>query len=165
MFDQIKLKYIKVYFCPQPMMLGCGNAFCSFCIEEWKRKSTGSGGTCPNCRTKVTSITRAFMLENLIESLFKDADEQVREERETYLSERKGNNHDHVCLRYRFFCATDWCYSFCGRTLLRPLWPKWVSHQSFKSPPLQGKSAWKNITPAPTRSGQSRWNVNERHWC
>ena len=74
----------------QPMTLNCGHVFCQFCIQQWRVKCQKRGFNCPNCREPVTSCTKSFHLENLIDSMFQDIDVSVLEERNEILESRKG---------------------------------------------------------------------------
>ena len=84
----------------QPQTLNCGHVYCKYCIDQWKIKCRSGGFTCPNCRSKITGQSRSLHLENLIESLFKDVDQSIKEEREMLLNERKGemNNENRVMI-------------------------------------------------------------------
>ncbi|CAN8005389.1 unnamed protein product [Ixodes hexagonus] len=46
-------------------MLQCGHTFCSFCIQNWRRQKN----CCPFCQAKITSVTRSFVVDNVIEEL------------------------------------------------------------------------------------------------
>ena len=69
-----------------PMTIDCGHVFCSFCIDEWKK--TGNK-TCPICRTKFTKQIKNFNFINLIESMFKVADDETQMKRKTEMAERQ----------------------------------------------------------------------------
>lgn len=71
-----------------PMSLNCGHVFCRHCISQWQLKC-GGAANCPNCRQMVTSTSRSLHLENLIEAIFSDANESIREERKRLVAERQ----------------------------------------------------------------------------
>lgn len=46
-------------------MLQCGHTFCSYCIQNWQKQKN----VCPFCLVTISSITRSFVVDNIIEEL------------------------------------------------------------------------------------------------
>ena len=61
-------------------------------MESWKAdcKKKKKPYTCPNCRSKIENSVRSIHLDNLIAAIFRDANEEVKKDREELLKERKG---------------------------------------------------------------------------
>ena len=76
------------------MSLGCGHAFCQYCIEKWQKSQKGGGVTCPNCRKKVESFHPALYLDNIIDSIFKEQPAKEQEDRRCMVEERKKQMED-----------------------------------------------------------------------
>lgn len=73
-----------------PMSLNCGHVYCQYCIESWKRECMkNSEFSCPNCRSKVTTTIRSLHLDNLVNSIYRDADEELKKDREELIQNRK----------------------------------------------------------------------------
>jgi len=75
----------------EPLSLNCGHVYCQFCIDQWKSTCTARKGafTCPNCRQVITNTTKSIHLQNLIESLYADASQDIKTERQQVVAERK----------------------------------------------------------------------------
>ncbi|KAH8033880.1 hypothetical protein HPB51_016829 [Rhipicephalus microplus] len=58
-------------------MLQCGHTFCSYCIHHWRKQKN----MCPFCLTAISSVTRSFIVDNIIDELvcFKPELKRVRE--------------------------------------------------------------------------------------
>ncbi|XP_077516019.1 E3 ubiquitin-protein ligase CHFR-like [Amblyomma americanum] len=46
-------------------MLQCGHTFCSYCIQNWQKQKN----VCPFCLVTISSITRSFVVDNIIDEL------------------------------------------------------------------------------------------------
>lgn len=46
-------------------MLQCGHTFCSYCIVNWSKQKN----CCPFCQEGITSATRSFVVDNIVEEL------------------------------------------------------------------------------------------------
>jgi len=97
--DELKCSVCEEVFI-NAVSLGCGHVFCQYCIDMWKRNqvtgpATGAVGedgdhlTCPNCRKRLRIVQSALYIDNIIESLFQDQPQEVQEERNILLEERK----------------------------------------------------------------------------
>lgn len=71
----------------QATSLSCTHSFCAFCLEEWMKRKKN----CPVCRTPVTSMARAIVLDSYIEKMVSCFSEEMKERREQIIKERKGN--------------------------------------------------------------------------
>ncbi|CAN8011666.1 unnamed protein product [Ixodes pacificus] len=47
------------------VMLQCGHTFCAYCIQNWRKQRN----CCPFCQVKISSVTRSFVVDNVIEEL------------------------------------------------------------------------------------------------
>ncbi|KAM7283287.1 RING finger protein 141-like [Ixodes scapularis] len=47
------------------VMLQCGHTFCAYCIQNWRKQRD----CCPFCQVKISSVTRSFVVDNVIEEL------------------------------------------------------------------------------------------------
>ena len=73
------------------MTANCGHVYCSFCLNQWKKKCGGKAKyNCPNCRKIITSESRNHYLENVINTLVDRFGAEVKEQRERTIRERKG---------------------------------------------------------------------------
>ena len=70
-----------------PLSLNCGHAFCQWCINQWKASSKNNFD-CPICREPITILSRAWALENLILSWYKDMNENIKKERSKLIQDR-----------------------------------------------------------------------------
>uniref|UniRef100_A0A224YLX1 E3 ubiquitin-protein ligase CHFR n=1 Tax=Rhipicephalus zambeziensis TaxID=60191 RepID=A0A224YLX1_9ACAR len=46
-------------------MLQCGHTFCSYCIHNWRKQKN----VCPFCLAAISSVTRSFVVDNIIDEL------------------------------------------------------------------------------------------------
>lgn len=46
-------------------MLQCGHTFCSYCIQNWQKQKN----SCPFCLVTISSVTRSFVVDNIIDEL------------------------------------------------------------------------------------------------
>lgn len=46
-------------------MLQCGHTFCSYCIHNWRQQKN----VCPFCLAAISSVTRSFVVDNIIDEL------------------------------------------------------------------------------------------------
>lgn len=46
-------------------MLQCGHTFCSYCIHNWRKQKN----VCPFCLATISSVTRSFVVDNIIDEL------------------------------------------------------------------------------------------------
>ncbi|KAH8040626.1 hypothetical protein HPB51_011941 [Rhipicephalus microplus] len=46
-------------------MLQCGHTFCSYCIHNWRQQKN----VCPFCLAAIGSVTRSFVVDNIIDEL------------------------------------------------------------------------------------------------
>lgn len=69
----------------QATSLSCTHSFCAFCLEEWMKRKKN----CPVCRTPVTSMARAIVLDSYIEKMVSCFSEEMKERREQIIKERK----------------------------------------------------------------------------
>ena len=77
-----------------PLSLNCGHAFCQWCINQWKLKSKNNFD-CPICREPITILSRAWALENLISSWYKDnMNENIKKERTKLIHDRYEINNE-----------------------------------------------------------------------
>jgi len=79
----------------EPLTLGqCGHVYCHHCIGQWERqcraKDKKKAVSCPDCRADATIKTKAIQINNLIQSLYANADPALKAEREQIIKERKG---------------------------------------------------------------------------
>jgi len=79
----------------EPLTLGqCGHVYCHHCIGQWERKCREKDKkkpvSCPECRADATNKTKAIQINNLIQSLYANADPALKAEREQIIRERKG---------------------------------------------------------------------------
>ena len=72
-------------------------------MESWKAdcKKKKKPYTCPNCRSKIENSVRSIHLDNLIAAIFRDANEEVKKDREELLKERKGIEIYFVRVKYK----------------------------------------------------------------
>jgi len=75
----------------EPMSLNCGHVYCQYCLERWKKdcKKNNKPYTCPNCRSKITNSVRSIHLDNLIAAIFRDANDEVKKDREELIKDRQ----------------------------------------------------------------------------
>ena len=70
----------------QAMLLNCSHVFCKFCIDSWKKTKK----ECPNCRAKITTEARAYVLDNFIEKMADTLSEDMKKCRQQTIAERDG---------------------------------------------------------------------------
>ena len=65
-----------------------------YCLERWKKdcKKNNKPYTCPNCRSKITNSVRSIHLDNLIAAIFRDANDEVKKDREELIKDRQGKS-------------------------------------------------------------------------
>ena len=70
----------------------CLSIFIQYCLERWKKdcKKNNKPYTCPNCRSKITNSVRSIHLDNLIAAIFRDANDEVKKDREELIKDRQG---------------------------------------------------------------------------
>ena len=63
-----------------------------YCLNKWKVKCKKDKKeySCPNCRVKITTTIRSLHLDNLVIAIFRDANEELKKDREELIMERKG---------------------------------------------------------------------------
>ncbi|CAN9507809.1 unnamed protein product [Ophioblennius macclurei] len=66
------------------VILNCAHSFCSFCINEWRKKKE----ECPICREAIQSQTRCLALDNCIDGMVENLSADMKERRQTLVTER-----------------------------------------------------------------------------
>lgn len=69
----------------EAVILNCAHSFCSFCIGQWRKKKD----ECPICRQAIQSQTRCLALDNCINSMVENLSLDMKNRRQTLISERK----------------------------------------------------------------------------
>ncbi|KAF7990360.1 hypothetical protein HCN44_000165 [Aphidius gifuensis] len=64
--------------------VNCSHTFCQYCINEWRKRSR----ECPICRTIVTSMNRALVLDNFIDEAVVNLSPADQERRNQLIRER-----------------------------------------------------------------------------
>jgi len=57
--------------------LNCSHSFCQYCIKEWRKKKND----CPVCRKKITTETRALVLDSYIDKMVAQLGDEMKERR------------------------------------------------------------------------------------
>lgn len=79
----------------QAVILNCAHSFCSYCIEQWRKKKD----ECPICRQAILSQTRCLALDNCISSMVENLSLDMKARRQTLIAERKGER----CVKSNLF--------------------------------------------------------------
>lgn len=66
--------------------LNCTHTFCAHCIRTWRKKQHD----CPICRSTITAMNRALVLDNFIDEAVSNLPEDERKKRQELLTERRG---------------------------------------------------------------------------
>lgn len=69
-------------------MLQCGHTFCSYCIHNWQKQKN----SCPFCLVTISSITRSFVVDNIINELV-DFNPELKQFRESIARSRVAASH------------------------------------------------------------------------
>ncbi|XP_074540783.1 E3 ubiquitin-protein ligase rnf8 isoform X4 [Halichoeres trimaculatus] len=72
----------------EAVILNCAHSFCCFCIRQWRKKKD----ECPICRQAIQSQTRCLALDNCINSMVENLSLDMKNRRQTLISERKGES-------------------------------------------------------------------------
>merc|ERR1712223_676218 len=69
----------------------CDDIFIEYCLESWKKdcKKKKKSYTSPNCRAIISSSVRSIHLDNLISAIFRDANEELKKDREELVKDRQ----------------------------------------------------------------------------
>lgn len=70
----------------QAVILNCAHSFCSYCINQWRKKKN----ECPICRQAIQSQTRCLALDNCIDSMVENLSLDMKARRKTLITQRKG---------------------------------------------------------------------------
>jgi len=57
--------------------LNCAHSFCQYCIKEWRKNKN----ECPVCRVRITTETRALVLDSYIDKMVQHLSEEMKERR------------------------------------------------------------------------------------
>ena len=68
----------------KPVALSCSHIFCSFCIEQWRKKAH----RCPICRNMILDRSPQNVLENVIDKVVSTMDEDSRKRRSDVIKDR-----------------------------------------------------------------------------
>ncbi|XP_011300844.1 E3 ubiquitin-protein ligase RNF8 [Fopius arisanus] len=65
--------------------LNCTHTFCSHCIRSWRRKQH----LCPICRSPITSMNRALVVDNFIDEAINNRSKEEQDKRQQLFKERR----------------------------------------------------------------------------
>merc|ERR1719228_1112375 len=57
--------------------LNCSHSFCHYCIKEWRKQKQ----ECPVCRKRITTETRALVLDSYIDRMVQHLSDEMKERR------------------------------------------------------------------------------------
>ena len=81
------LSWISIFhFFMQPVVLNCSHTFCSYCINQWKRRTNW----CPICRTSITARNPIGKLDSFIIKFARRVGEDAEKKRLETIKEREG---------------------------------------------------------------------------